>query len=92
MYLLIGSHPLSIARLVIQMGFSTLKPHSLVHKEAHEYQLQSDLKEQMLGYKRIRAQHKGQVNDMNPLISTLLASVILWSLERRIRERVYVCV
>jgi thousand and one amino acid protein kinase len=39
-------------------GFSTLRPLS---KQAEEHQLQSDLKEQMQGYKRIRAQHKGQV-------------------------------
>ena len=42
-------------------GFSTLRPHSLVSKEAEEHQLQSDLREQMQGYKRMRQHHKGQV-------------------------------
>jgi thousand and one amino acid protein kinase len=57
-------------------GFSTLRPHSLISKQAEEHQLQSDLKEQMQGYKRIRAQHKGQMaqlevkhrNEMGTLI------------------------
>jgi thousand and one amino acid protein kinase len=42
-------------------GFSTLRPLS---KQAEEHQLQSDLKEQMQGYKRIRAQHKGQMTQL----------------------------
>ncbi len=43
-------------------GFSTLRSHALVSKEALEQQLQSDLKDQMMAYKSIRAQHNKQVN------------------------------
>ena len=33
----------------------------MVTKQAEEWQLQSELREQMQGYKRMRQQHKGQV-------------------------------
>lgn len=43
-------------------GFSTLRPQAVISKEAQEYQLQNDLKDQMEAYKRMRAQHKKQVS------------------------------
>ena len=33
----------------------------MVSKQAEEWQLQNELREQMQGYKRLRQQHKGQV-------------------------------
>ncbi|XP_003385862.1 PREDICTED: serine/threonine-protein kinase TAO3-like [Amphimedon queenslandica] len=62
----ISMTPEEVARRVAghSDGFSTLRPHSLVSKQAEEHQLQSDLKEQMIGYKRIRAQHKGQMGQL----------------------------
>lgn len=45
-----------------QDGFSTLRSHRMVSKQAEEWQLQSELREQMQGYKRMRHQHKHQVH------------------------------
>lgn len=42
-------------------GFSTLRSHFMVSRQAAEWQLQSELKEQMQGYKRMRQTHKGQM-------------------------------
>jgi len=42
-------------------GFSTLRSHAMVSRQAEEWQLQSELREQMQGYKRMRQQHKTQV-------------------------------
>jgi thousand and one amino acid protein kinase len=42
-------------------GFSTLRSHFMVSRQAAEWQLQSELKEQMQGYKRLRQTHKGQM-------------------------------
>ena len=44
-----------------QDGFSTLRSHRMVSKQAEEWQMQSELREQMQGYKRMRHQHKHQV-------------------------------
>ena len=44
-------------------GFTgTLKSVKMVSKQAEEWQLQSELREQMQGYKRMRQQHKSQVS------------------------------
>lgn len=42
-------------------GFSSLRPYSLVSKMQQESALQIELKEQMLGYKRLRQSHVKQV-------------------------------
>ena len=58
--------PLSISLSLPQTGtadgFSTLRSHFMVSRQAAEWQLQSELKEQMQGYKRMRQTHKGQVH------------------------------
>eukprot|EP00731_Ephydatia_muelleri_P022590 Em0015g173a len=55
-----------LARKVVsgQDGFSTLRSHFMVSRQAEEYQLQSELREQMLGYKRMRQQHKSQMQQL----------------------------
>ena len=42
-------------------GFSSLRPYSLVSKMQQESAVQIELKEQMLGYKRLRQSHVKQV-------------------------------
>ena len=42
-------------------GFSTLRSSKMVSKQAAEWQIQSELREQMHGYKIMRQQHKAQV-------------------------------
>lgn len=55
-------------------GFSTLRSHFMVTKQAEEWQLQSELREQMQGYKRMRQQHKGQLEGLESRHKTELAT------------------
>lgn len=50
-------------------GFSSLRPYSLVSKMQQESALQIELKEQMLGYKRLRQSHVKQVSEGGVLCS-----------------------
>ena len=50
-------------------GFSSLRPYSLVSKMQQESALQIELKEQMLGYKRLRQSHVKQVGEGGVLCS-----------------------
>ena len=56
-----SSPPSSPSQTGTADGFSTLRSHFMVSRQAAEWQLQSELKEQMQGYKRLRQTHKGQV-------------------------------
>ncbi|XP_043966706.1 serine/threonine-protein kinase TAO3 isoform X1 [Gambusia affinis] len=42
-------------------GFATIKSASLVTKQIHEHEQESELREQMSGYKRMRRQHQKQL-------------------------------
>ncbi|KAM4578537.1 serine/threonine-protein kinase TAO3 isoform 2-T3 [Fundulus diaphanus] len=45
----------------IKTGFATIKSASLVTKQIHEHEQESELREQMSGYKRMRRQHQKQL-------------------------------
>jgi thousand and one amino acid protein kinase len=46
------------------IGFSSLRPYSLVSKQQQESALQIELKEQMIGYKRLRQSHVKQMTQL----------------------------
>lgn len=78
-------------------GFSTLRSHAMVSKEAEEWQIQSELREQMQGYKRMRQQHKGQMQALESRHKAELAAHFrsqdkeleaLWSTYEREMEKV----
>ena len=61
-------------------GFSTLRSHFMVSKQAEEWQLQSELREQMQGYKRMRQQHKGQVgSNWDSRVGTIWSVLLPWN-------------
>ena len=51
----------AVAKAGGHSGFSSLRPYSLVSKQQQESALQIELKEQMIGYKRLRQSHVKQV-------------------------------
>ena len=53
-------------------GFSSLRPYSLVSKQQQESALQIELKEQMIGYKRLRQSHVKQVRKWGVVMGVTL--------------------